>query len=54
MKATKTVIVRSSHEQQSLRERFANGVTSALRRVSPARWGFAGGTLVTPELVGSR
>ena len=50
----KPVIVRSSHEQQSLRSRFADGTTSTLRRVSPARWGFSGTTLVNPELVGRR
>lgn len=54
MRVKKPVIVRSSYEQQSLRSRFANGITSTLRRVSPARWGFAGGTLMNPELVGSR
>ena len=54
MKARKTVIVRSTHEQQSLRARFANGITSTLRRVSPARWGFASGVLVNPEVAGSR
>ena len=54
MPVKKPVIVRSSYEQQSLRNRFANGITSTLRRVSPARWGFAGGTLMTPELVGGR
>ena len=54
MKARKPVVVRSSYEQQSLRSRFTNGITSTLRRVSPARWGFAGGTLMNPELVGSR
>jgi len=52
MGSRKPVIVRSSYEQQSLRRRFSNGLTSALRRVSPARWGFSGGILVTPELVG--
>jgi len=54
MHVRKPVIVRSSHEQESLRSRFSNGLTSALRRVSPARWGFSGATLVNPELVGSR
>jgi hypothetical protein len=52
MRARKTVIVRSSYEQQSLRSRFSNGMTSVLRHVSPARWGFSGGTLMTPELIG--
>jgi len=42
MRVSKPVIVRSSHEQESLRSRFSNGLTSALRRVSPARWGFSG------------
>jgi hypothetical protein len=52
MRAKNPVIVRSSYEQQSLRSRFSNGMTSVLRRVSPARWGFSGGTLMTPELIG--
>ena len=54
MRVKKPVIVRSSYEQESLRSRFSSGLTSALRRVSPARWGFSGATLVNPELVGSR
>lgn len=54
MRVRKPVIVRSSYEQESLRSRFSSGLTSALRRVSAARWGFSGATLVNPELVGSR
>jgi hypothetical protein len=50
----KPVIVRSSYEQQSVRTRFMGGVTSMLRPVGAARWEFAGGMLVNPELVGSR
>lgn len=52
MGSRKPVIVRSSYEQQSLCSRFSNGLTSALRRASQARWRFSGGTLVNPELVG--
>jgi len=54
MRIKKPVIVRSSHEQQSLKNRFANGITSTLRRVSPARWGFWGRVLMNPELVRAR
>ncbi len=54
MGSKKPVIVRSTYEQQSLRTRFMNGMTSALKQVSPARWGFSGRTLTNPELVGSR
>jgi len=54
MRARKPVVVRSTHEQQSLRNRFAAGMTSLLRQVNPARWRFSGRVLVSPELVGSR
>jgi len=54
MRARKPVIVRSSYEQQSLRSRFSSGLTSALRYVTQARWGFSGRTLVNPELLGRR
>jgi hypothetical protein len=52
MRVKKPVVVRSSFQQQSLRSRFSSGLTSALRYVSPARWGFSGRTLMNPELVG--
>jgi len=56
MRVKKPAVVRASHhvDLKSLRERFMNGITSTLRRVSPARWKFAGGVLLNPELVGSR
>jgi hypothetical protein len=54
MRVKKPVIVRSSYEQQAVRIRFLGGVTSTLRRASPARWEIAGGVLTNPELVGSR
>ena len=54
MRTKKPAVVRSTHQQQSLRDRFSNGITSALRSVSTARWGFSGSRLVNPELVGSR
>jgi len=54
MSSRRPVIVRSSYEQQSLRTRFMNGMTSALKRVSPAGWCFSGRTLTNSELVGSR
>ena len=55
MRVKKPVVVRASHvDLKSLRERFINGITSTLRRVSPARWRFAGGVLMNPELSGSR
>ena len=50
----KPVDVRSTHDQQSLRNRFAAGMTSLLRRVNPVRWRFSGRVLVNPELIGSR
>jgi len=55
MRVKKPVVVRASHvDLKPLRERFMNGITSTLRRVSPARWGFAGRMLMNPELVKSR
>jgi hypothetical protein len=33
-------------DQQFLRGLFSSGITSALRKPSPARWAFSGGTLV--------
>ena len=54
MRAKKPVIVRSTLEQQSLRQRFASGMTSLLRQASAARWRFSGRMLVNPELIGAR
>jgi len=54
MRGKKPVIVRSSYQLQSLRSRFANGMTSVLRSVGVARWRFVGGTLMNPELLGHR
>jgi len=54
MRSKKPVDVRSTPDQQSLRNRFAAGMTSLLRQVNSARWRFSGRVLVNPELVGTR
>jgi hypothetical protein len=40
------IVNNSPVDLQSLRGLFSSGITSTLRRPSPARWGFSGGTLV--------